>query len=320
MRPAGASGAFGAQETIWAAVGVLRAWIEQLRDSAGALHGLEKCVCARAECRGAGDGRRAVDAIRPHVRGAGHHDHSGELAAGQGADRAQSRDASGSAGEEAAAARHCRRRGGQCVSRDRTYWADHNRRFAQAPASADDFHVGACPRACAWTRSSGSRRQRTVSNDWVVRYRQSAASSSSGRVGGRRRGARCWSTRTWTAQIEIRYRDRVMRWTEIAAAGARPRRDAGATAARRPGRRPPALAGRAAGAIIRGASGRGVSRRPATGRRIGERGRGAAVRPPVEAAGAVDAKSTRPPLLGKLQNSFPQLPQAHHLKGTFLTS
>ena len=22
-----------------------------------------------------------------------------------------------------------------------TYWADHNRRFAQAPASADDFHV-----------------------------------------------------------------------------------------------------------------------------------------------------------------------------------
>ena len=30
----------------------------------------------------------------------------------------------------------------------------------------------------------------------------------------------------------------------------------------------------------------------------------------MEAAGAVDAKSTRPPLLGKLQNSFPQLPQA----------
>src|SRR5687768_16393605 len=30
----------------------------------------------------------------------------------------------------------------------------------------------------------------------------------------------------------------------------------------------------------------------------------------MEAAGAVDAKSMRPPLLGKLQNSFPQLPQA----------
>jgi hypothetical protein len=41
---------------------------------------------------------------------------------------------------------------------------------------------------------------------------------------------------------------------------------------------------------------------------------------PVDAAGAVDAKSTRPPLLGKLQNSFPQRPQAIINKGTFLTS
>ena len=48
----------------------------------------------------------------------GHPDHSGELAAGEGADRAQSRDASGSPGEEAAPARHRRRRGGECVSRD----------------------------------------------------------------------------------------------------------------------------------------------------------------------------------------------------------
>ena len=30
-----------------------------------------------------------------------------------------------------------------------TYWADHNARFAQAPASADDFHVGAAARAPA---------------------------------------------------------------------------------------------------------------------------------------------------------------------------
>jgi predicted transcriptional regulator len=37
-------------------------------------------------------------------------------------------------------------------------------------------------------------------------------------------------------------------------------------------------------------------------------------------ARAVDAKSTRPPLVGKLQNSFPQLPQAIINKGTFLTS
>jgi len=41
---------------------------------------------------------------------------------------------------------------------------------------------------------------------------------------------------------------------------------------------------------------------------------------PMEAARAAGAKSTRPPLVGKLQNSFSQLPQAGLHKGTFLTS
>jgi hypothetical protein len=36
------------------------------------------------------------------------------------------------------------------------------------------------------------------------------------------------------------------------------------------------------------------------------RGRPSSREEPVEAAGAADAKSTRPPLLGKLQNSFPR--------------
>jgi hypothetical protein len=45
---------------------------------------------------------------------------------------------------------------------------------------------------------------------------------------------------------------------------------------------------------------------PATATR--PRDRRTAVRP-MEAARAVDAKSTRPPLVGKLHRSFPQLPQ-----------
>jgi hypothetical protein len=43
---------------------------------------------------------------------------------------------------------------------------------------------------------------------------------------------------------------------------------------------------------------------------------------PVEAVGAVDAKNARPPLLGKLQNSFPRASTgivSDH-KGTFLSS
>ena len=57
-------GRFGAQETIWAAVGVLRAWIERY-GIPQALYTDWKNVYVRvAECRGAGDGGRAVDPIR----------------------------------------------------------------------------------------------------------------------------------------------------------------------------------------------------------------------------------------------------------------
>ena len=49
------------------------------------------------------------------------------------------------------------------------YWADHNRRFAQAPAGADDFHV-ARPRGLRLDTVFRLEETRTVSNDWVVRY------------------------------------------------------------------------------------------------------------------------------------------------------
>ena len=49
------------------------------------------------------------------------------------------------------------------------YWADHNARFAQAPAASDDFHV-ARPRGLRLDRVFRLEEARTVSNDWVVRY------------------------------------------------------------------------------------------------------------------------------------------------------
>jgi transposase len=102
-------GRFGAQETIWAAVGVLRAWIA-CYGIPRALYTDWKNVYVRRpnqEERETGGG--TVDAIWPHVRDAGHHDYPGQLAAGQGPDRASPRDASGSAREETPADRHCRR-------------------------------------------------------------------------------------------------------------------------------------------------------------------------------------------------------------------
>lgn len=50
------------------------------------------------------------------------------------------------------------------------YWPEHNTRFTQPPASADDFHVRPpSPRALAAILHLETRR--VIANDWVVRYR-----------------------------------------------------------------------------------------------------------------------------------------------------
>jgi len=105
------------------------------------------------------------------------------------------------------------------------YWADHNARFAISASSADDFHV-ARPRGLRLDTVFRLEEERTVSNDWVVRYdnrclqlaRQSGLPPARETVLVRE---------DVDGQIEIRYRDRALRWREIArpvaaaAAGAR---------------------------------------------------------------------------------------------------
>jgi hypothetical protein len=94
-----------------------------------------------------------------------------------------------------------------------TYWADHNGRFARPPASTDDFHV-AVPRGLALATVFRLEETRTVANDWVVRYanrllqleRQSHQPPARSTVQVLEDAA---------GQIEIRYRDRRMRWTEV---------------------------------------------------------------------------------------------------------
>jgi hypothetical protein len=95
------------------------------------------------------------------------------------------------------------------------YWADHNRRFAQAPASADDFHVAVPPRV-PLDQVFRLEDTRTVSNDWVVRYDNRLLQLERQRGGPPARS----TVRVYEAsdgQLEIRYRDRVMRWTEVTA-------------------------------------------------------------------------------------------------------
>jgi hypothetical protein len=148
------------------------------------------------------------------VRPAGDSDHPRELAAGEGPHRTESRHPAGSVGQK------LRRHGIGDIATANTfleteYWADHNRRFAQAPAASDDFHV-ARPRGLRLDRVVRLEEERIVSNDWVVRYanRHFQLERQSGLAPARSTVVVCESV---DGHLEIRYRDRVMRWTEIVA-------------------------------------------------------------------------------------------------------
>lgn len=97
---------------------------------------------------------------------------------------------------------------------DAEYWVEHNRRFSQAPASADDFHA-AVPRSVRLDTVFRLEEPRTVSNDWVVRYdnRLLQLERQSHRPPAR---SRVHIFEDVAGQLEIRYRDRVIRWTELA--------------------------------------------------------------------------------------------------------
>src|SRR5215210_115893 len=100
-----------------------------------------------------------------------------------------------------------------------TYLSEHNARFAQAPASTDDFHRRT-PSRTTLDRVFQLEETRVLSNDWVIRY-----DTRFFQVARQSRQAPARSTvlvrENATGAIEIRYRDRLMQWTEIAAPAAK---------------------------------------------------------------------------------------------------
>jgi hypothetical protein len=161
-------GRFGAQETIWAAVAILRAWIAQ--------HGIPRALYTdwthvyvrrpnqEEQATGAEPltqfgrmcaalGIKIIPASSPQAKGRIERNH------GTHQDRL---------------VKKLRRKGVREIDAanaflDAEYWGEHNRRFAQAPASEEDFHV-AVPRGQPLDRVFRLQEPRTVSNDWVVRY------------------------------------------------------------------------------------------------------------------------------------------------------
>ncbi|MFN2572260.1 MAG: ISNCY family transposase [Gemmatimonadales bacterium] len=206
-------GRFGAQETIWAAAGVLRAWIAQY-GIPRALYTDWKNVYVRPpnqEERATGAepltqfgrmcaklGVTIIPASSPQAKGRIERHH------GTHQDRL---------------VRKLRRQGIADLAAanaflETAYWADHNQRFARAPASPDDFHV-AVPRGLSLDQIFRLEETRTVSNDWVVRYanRLLQVEPQSHQPPAR---STVQVFETAAGEIEIRYRDRRMRWTEIA--------------------------------------------------------------------------------------------------------
>ena len=205
-------GRFGAQETIWAAVGILRAWIAHY-GIPRALYTDWKNVYVRRpnqEERETGAepltqfgrmcaalGIKIIPASSPQAKGRierNHGTHQDRLVKKLRRKRIAEIDAAN-------------------AFLDAEYWADHNQRFAQAPASAEDFHL-AVPRRVSLDQVFRLEQKRTVSNDWVVQYdnRLLQLERQSGRPPAR---STVLVYETSEGQLEIRYRDRAMHWTEV---------------------------------------------------------------------------------------------------------
>jgi hypothetical protein len=205
-------GGFGAQETIWAAVSVLRAWIERY-GLPRALYTDWKNVYVR------------VPNAKERETGAAPLTQFGRMCAALGiqiipasSPQAKGRIERHHGTHQDRLVKKLRRRGiGDLASANAflttAYWAEHNARFAQAPASAEDFH-GRPPSARVLDRVFRLETPRVVANDWVVRYhnrllqleRRSPLPPARSTVLVYEDAA---------GQLEIRYRDQAVRWTEI---------------------------------------------------------------------------------------------------------
>lgn len=212
-------GRFGPQETIWAAVTVLRAWIDQY-GVPRALYTDWKNVYVRRpnqEERATGAepltqfgrmcavlGIKIIPASSPQAKGRierNHGTHQDRLVKKLRRKRIADLDAANRFLEA-------------------EYWTDHNRRFAQAASDRVDFHL-AVPRSVRLDTVFRLEEKRIVSNDWVVRYdnRVLQLERQSGRPPAR---GTVLVYEAIDGAIEIRYRDRVMRWTEGATATVAP--------------------------------------------------------------------------------------------------
>lgn len=222
------SGRFSGEETIWAAVAVLRAWLEQ-HGVPHALYTDWKNVYVRAATDAevaAGEvpltqfGRmcaaleiRIIAASSPQAKGRVERNH------GTHQDRLVKKLRRLGLADDAAANRFLAT----------TYWPAHNARFAQPARASEDFHRAA-PSARELDQIFRLEETRVLGQDWVVRYHNRAlqVQRQSGHAPARSTVTVCeWED----GRLTMEYRGQPMRWTEIP--GGRPT-SVGAGAVRTP--------------------------------------------------------------------------------------
>jgi hypothetical protein len=209
----------GAEETIWAAAGVLRAWIETY-GVPQALYTDWKNVYVREptekeQLRGEVPvtqfgrmcerlGIRIIAASSPEAKGRVERNH------GTHQDRLVKKLRLKKIGSYEAANRYL----------SDQYLAEHNRRFAIEPAAEEDYHLKAPPRA-ELDDVFRLESERVIGNDWVVRYESRYLQvERHGRhyAPAKRKVTVCeWED----GRLEIRYRGAKVAYTEIAAPSAR---------------------------------------------------------------------------------------------------
>ena len=204
----------GAQETIWAAVEVLRRWIEAygvplalytdwknvyVREPNAAEQATGAVPLTQFGRMCAALGIQIIAASSPQAKGRVERNH------GTHQDRLVKKLRRLEITDAAAAN----------TVLEQTYLPEHNRRFAVAPASPEDFHRRV-PSRTTLDRVFQLEEDRVLSNDWVVRYdsRYFQVARQSGQAPAR---STVLVREASDGAIELRYRGRLMHWTEIAA-------------------------------------------------------------------------------------------------------
>ncbi len=216
-QPARTWAQLGEQETIWAVVDAFARVDRALRSAAVVVRGLEESLQASSDAEGAVARRRAGHAVWADVREVGDRTDRGQFATSERASGAAARDASGPAGEEAAAEADLPvTKGRMCI------WTENICRSTTSGLRAWR------PRR----RTITGERQRQAELDRIFRLesertigeRRGGAvpgpifTNGKGRAGSmRRHRARCWCAKGGMERSRIEYRGREMRFQEIAA-------------------------------------------------------------------------------------------------------